>query len=104
LGEVVTGFRHVVLFQWRPNVPGGVVQEARRAIEDFALAMRDLCSVWIAEDVGENPPNFDMVVVADFADASGYQVYANHPLHLALLEQHIRPILAARAAVQARVI
>ena len=97
----MAGFRHVVLFSWRPDVTDHVVRETRTAIEDFAATVRDLCTVWVAENAGEDPSNYDMAVIADFADASGYRAYAGHPMHLALLERHIRPNLAGRAAVQA---
>ena len=40
------------------------------------------------------------MVVADFDDVDGYLVYRDHPDHQAVIQELIRPILAARAAVQ----
>ena len=39
-------------------------------------------------------------MVADFDDADGYRVYRDHPAHVAVIAERIRPILAGRAAVQ----
>jgi hypothetical protein len=39
-------------------------------------------------------------VVADFASIDAYLAYRDHPAHQAVLADRIRPILAARAAVQ----
>ena len=47
-----------------------------------------------------NEGNYDLVVVADFDDVDGYLVYRDHPDHQAVIAEHIRPILADRAAVQ----
>jgi hypothetical protein len=38
--------------------------------------------------------------VADFDDVDGYFVYRDHPDHVAVINESIRPILADRAALQ----
>ena len=55
----------------------------------------------IGADARINDGNFDFVVVADFDDVNGYLVYRDHPdHHVAVITDHIRPILAERCAVQ----
>jgi hypothetical protein len=44
--------------------------------------------------------NFDLAIVADFDDVDAYLVYRDHPDHVSLFNERIRPILADRAAVQ----
>jgi hypothetical protein len=47
-----------------------------------------------------NTGNFAFAVVADFDSVQDYLVYRDHPVHREVIEQHIRPIMATRAAVQ----
>ncbi len=51
-------------------------------------------------DAGLNEGNAGYSVVADFASIDAYLAYRDHPAHQAVLADRIRPILAARAAVQ----
>lgn len=53
-------------------------------------------------DLGLAGGNADLAIVADFADEEAYRRYAEHPAHLAVLTDHVRPILASRAAAQIR--
>jgi hypothetical protein len=57
-------------------------------------------SYQIGSDAGINEGNYDFVVVADFADRESYLVYRDHPYHLEIITETIRPIVADRAAVQ----
>ena len=54
----------------------------------------------IGADVGLSDGNFDFAVVADVDDVDGFRPYADHPAHIAVIVERIRPILADRAAVQ----
>lgn len=40
------------------------------------------------------------MVVADFDDAAGYVTYRDHPMHRAMVEQYVIPMVASRAAIQ----
>ena len=51
-------------------------------------------------DAGVNEGNHNVVIVADFDTVDDYVVYRDHPVHRALIAEHIRPILAGRATVQ----
>ena len=51
-------------------------------------------------DLGINEGNHQYAVVADFDSVDDYLVYRDHPAHLTVIAEAIRPILAARAAVQ----
>jgi hypothetical protein len=39
-------------------------------------------------------------VVADFASVDDYVTYRDHPVHRAVIADHIRPVMAERAAAQ----
>lgn len=97
-------FRHIVMFRWAAGTEGPAVQRAEQAIDDFAAGVQDLCTVWRGRNAGHVAGNYDAVVVADFPDAASYESYLAHPAHLALIEEHLRPILDSRAAIQAQVV
>lgn len=92
--------RHVSILRW---VPGATAAQ-RQAVSD-ALALLpgqvpEIRAYRFGTDARISAGNWDLAIVADFDDAEGYVSYASHPAHLALVAEHIRPILAERAAVQ----
>jgi hypothetical protein len=93
-------FRHIALFQWNEEA----TDERKRAALDGLAALPgqipEVRSFRFGADAGLSNGNFDVAVVADFDDAEAYRRYAEHPAHVALLTDLIRPIITARAAVQ----
>jgi hypothetical protein len=92
--------RHVVLFTWKPEA----TEEQKRAVHaelaKMPPAIEAIRAYRFGPDAGINPANSDYAVVADFDDAAGYVSYRDHPVHRALVENYVSPILASRAAVQ----
>lgn len=39
-------------------------------------------------------------MVADFVDRDDYLVYRDHPVHRAVIDECVKPIVAKRAAIQ----
>jgi hypothetical protein len=93
-------FRHVVLLRWKAEA----TPEQRAAVETGLATLPGLIpeirAYTIGTDAHVNDGNYDLVVVADFDDVSGYLVYRDQPDHRAVIREHIAPILAERAAVQ----
>ena len=94
-------FRHVVMLRWTDTATA----DDRRAVLDglasLPPAIPEIRSYRVGVDAGLVPDaNFDLAIVADFDDIAGYLVYRDHPVHQAVIAEHIRPILASRAAVQ----
>ncbi|HLF40218.1 MAG TPA: Dabb family protein [Acidimicrobiia bacterium] len=93
-------FRHVVMARWTETA----TEEEKQALRDRLLALPDqipeVRSYRIGDDAGFSPDNFDIVVVADFDDSAGFLTYRDHPAHQKLVTELLRPIMAARAAVQ----
>ena len=93
-------FRHVVLFTWKDDA----TQAQKQALDDELPKMPPAITVIRAytfgPDAGINPANYHYAVVADFDDAAGYVTYRDHPVHRALVENYVSPIVASRAAVQ----
>ncbi len=92
--------RHVVLMKFVPEATA----EQRQAVEDGLAALPaqipELRSYVIGTDVGASEGNFDFAVVADLDDVDAFRRYIDHPAHMSVVVERIRPILADRAAVQ----
>ncbi len=91
--------RHVVVFTW-----SAAADEQRRAASVQALRrlrqdVGGMQALVVAEDAGLSDGNGDVVLIADFADVEAFYRYAQDPVHLAVVAEHVRPWLAARSAV-----
>lgn len=95
-------FRHVVLFRWSPDAGSPAREAAVAALQEWAVQARDYGTVRAGTDAGLKEGNWDVAVVAEFADQAGYEGYAADSRHLQMIASHITPNVAARAAVQSR--
>ena len=95
--------RHVVVFTWSAEADADrrrtTVEALRRLPEDVG----GMTSFVVADDAGLTGGNADTVLIADFADAEAFARYAQDPVHLAVIAEHVRPWLAGRSAVQYQV-
>ncbi|RFU19840.1 Dabb family protein [Geodermatophilus marinus] len=92
--------RHVVLFTW-----SDAADEERRATTLAALRrlpeeVGGMTSFAVGPDAGLREGNAHTALVADFPDAAAWRRYAEHPVHLRVIEEHVTPWLATRTAVQ----
>ena len=92
--------RHVVIFTWSAAADArrraASVQALRRLRQDVG----GMQSLVVAEDAGLSDGTGDVVLIADFADVEAFYRYAQDPVHLAVVAEHVRPWLAARSALQ----
>ena len=92
--------RHVVIFTWTAAADArrraASVQALRRLRQDVG----GMTSLSVAEDAGLSDGNGDAVLIADFPDVEAFYRYAQDPVHLSVIAEHVRPWLAARSAVQ----
>ena len=93
-------FRHVVLFNWTQEATSE--QKARVSAELGRLPglIPSLRAYHFGANAGVNPGAWDFAVVADCDDLDGYLAYRDNPEHRAIIEKHIAPIIAQRAATQ----
>ena len=96
----MAGFRHVVLFRFNEDATDEQKQTLRDRLGELTGLIPEIETYAMGADAGINSGNFDFAVAADFADRDAYVVYRDHPSHRAVIEQHLKPILAERAAVQ----
>jgi hypothetical protein len=95
--------RHVVVFTWSDAADAGRRAATVEALRGLREDVGGMSSLVVAEDAGLADGNGDAVLIADFPDVEAYQRYAQDPVHQSVLAEHVRPWLAARAAVQYRI-
>ena len=91
--------RHIVLFRWSPDAAAGEIEAAIERIRNFGTSSAGCISLMIADNIGENPANFDCAVVADFQNASDYESYASDLVHRDVIRRN-DPLVAAKATIQ----
>lgn len=93
-------FRHVALFRFVPEATDAQRLAVIDALRTLPPQIPELLDYRVGPDAGLGADNFDLAVVADFDRPEHYDTYAHHPAHEAVASTLVRPILAARAAVQ----
>lgn len=92
--------RHTVMFRWQEDTPSSDIEAALAALEGLPAAIAEVRAFSFGADAGLAEGNFDAVVVADFDDAEAYRRYAQHPEHLRVIRESLKPLIAERVAVQ----
>jgi hypothetical protein len=95
--------RHVVVFTWSESADEEARIRAVSALRRLPEDVGGMSAMTVAEDAGLTPGNAHAVLIADFPDAAAFARYAADPAHQAVLAEHVRPVLAARSAVQIEV-
>ncbi len=92
--------RHVVGLTWTNDATDTDVAAVRAALAALPEQIPEIRAYTFGSDLGLVDGNADFAIVADFDDVDAWHRYQRHPAHQAALTDRIRPILAARAAVQ----
>jgi Stress responsive A/B Barrel Domain len=92
--------RHVVVFTWSAEADADRRRTTVEALRRLRQDVGGMTALSVAEDAGLTDGNADTVLIADFPDAEAFYRYAQDPVHLAVIAEHVRPWLAARSAVQ----
>ena len=95
--------RHVVVFTWSADADVQRRATTVEALRGLRHAVGGMSSLVVADDAGLVDGNASTVLIADFPDVEAFHRYAQDPLHLAVIAEHVRPILAHRSAIQYRV-
>ena len=94
--------RHGVIFTWSTAADARRRATSLQALRRLRQDVGGMHSLVVAEDAGLTDGNGHVVLIADFPDVEAFYRYAQDPVHLAVIAEHVRPILAARSAVQYR--
>ena len=89
---------------WSMSFTDATTDEQREA---FVSAMAELPSkisgvesFHSGIDLGLNPGNSDVVIVAEFADKDAWLAYIEAPAHVAFVSDHVTPLCASWGAIQ----
>lgn len=96
----MSGIRHVVTFGFRDGTTVEEIAAVTEGLEALPELIPEIRDYHVGPDLGLNDGNQQYAVVVDFETAEGYLAYRDHPAHLAVIAERIRPILASRAAAQ----
>ena len=94
------GYRHVVTFVFRDDATAEQIAAITEGLAGLPAQIPEIRDYRFGPDLGINEGNHQFAVVADFDSMDDYLVYRDHPAHVTVIAEAIRPILAARAAVQ----
>ncbi|WP_448627886.1 Dabb family protein [Geodermatophilus sp. URMC 64] len=92
--------RHVVLFTWSDAADAERRAATLAALRRLPEEVGGMTAFAVGDDAGLREGNAHTALVADFPDADAYLRYAEDPAHLAVIEEHVKPYVAARSAVQ----
>jgi hypothetical protein len=92
--------RHVVVFTWSADADTARRKTTIEALRRLRQDVGGMTYLVVAEDARLSDGNADTVLIADFPDVEAFYRYAQDPVHLSVIAEHVRPWLARRSAVQ----
>lgn len=92
--------RHVVFFRWKEETSDSDKKAVAKGLEALPAAIPEIRRYELGNDAGLAQGNFDFALIADFESLDDFKVYQAHQDHLRVIQDVIRPVIAARAAVQ----
>ena len=96
--------RHVVMFRWNDDVTDAQIDATIAALHTMPGAIHTIRAYRFGRNLGINPGTFDFSVTADFDDEAGYVTYRDHPVHQALIAEHMTGKVSERASIQFRIV
>ncbi len=93
-------FRHVVMMKLTESATDAHFAAIVTGLEALPAVIPEIVSYSIGRDLNVQAGSFDLVLVADFHDQAGFDVYNANEDHLEVIGTHIKPFLAERSAVQ----
>jgi len=92
--------RHVVVFRWNADVTPDDVAAIDAALDALPAQIPSLRGYHHGPDLALGEGRWDYGIVAECDDVDGWRAYEQHPAHLQVVTEVLRPRIAERAAVQ----
>lgn len=89
---------------WSMTFTEQATAEQRAAFVDATAALpsqiEGVTSFRSGVDLGLSSGNYDVSIVAEFADEHAWRAYIEDPAHVAFVENHVTPLCASWGAIQ----
>lgn len=94
--------KHIVMFDFKRHVSDADIARIQLALLDLPKAIPSIQSYELGKDLSLADNNRRLCWTATFKTAAAYQAYAEHPAHVAFVQDLLRPMLKrnSRAAIQ----
>lgn len=92
--------RHVALFTFTDTADPADIERLADALTALTRTIPEIASFSCGADLGVTEGSCDFALVADFRSLDDYRTYADHPDHLAVIRDHVAPIVADRVRIQ----
>lgn len=92
--------RHVVLLTANSGTPVTQLEHIVDELRTLPASIPELLDYRVGLDLGLAADNASIAVTADFDDIDGWATYRDHPDHVRIIDELIKPVLATRTAAQ----
>src|SRR5260370_16666845 len=93
-------FRHVVVLTWKPETTDAQLRDLHEGLGALPGQIPEIADYRFGPDAGISEGNAAFAIIADFASVDDYLVYRDTPVHRALINDLVLPIVPAPAALQ----
>lgn len=92
--------RHVALFRFKPETTVEQIDAATRSLSALPDQIDVLRKFRFGPDLGITNGAWDFAVIAVLDGPHDYAIYRDHPAHVAVLRNHIAPLVSDIARIQ----
>jgi hypothetical protein len=95
--------RHVNLLTWKAGTEQAAIDALSEELSRYQGEIPEIRGLSFGRDLGLADNNVDFCIVVDFENDEAFSRYLAHPAHARMVEEFLKPILAARQAIQFQV-
>ena len=92
--------RHIALFRLTPETTTDQIEATMVALSTLPEQVDVLRKFRFGPDAGITEGAWDFAVVAVLDNADDYVAYRDHPAHVAVLRDHLAPLISEAARIQ----
>ena len=88
--------RHVVILKLKENSD---LELIKKEILNLKNEIKEIIHIEVGVDIGFDSSSSDLCIIADFKNLDDLKTYANHPKHIEVINNYIKPYLIQRNVV-----
>jgi hypothetical protein len=85
---------HIVLFQWKPEATGEQIAAAVEGLRALKSKVPGIVDLTCGETFTDRGKGYTHGLVVRLTDRAALDAYLPHPEHQAVVQGHVRPIMA----------